>query len=48
MIESWLLLRRTTKHLNFLGPEDGGFYHAQADNRPVGVDYPTEWITAGN
>ncbi len=34
------------KTLKILTPEDGGTYHAQADNRQVGVDYIADWITA--
>ena len=33
------------KHLKILTAEDGGVYHAQADNRQVGVDYIADWIT---
>jgi len=32
------------KHLKILGPEEGGHYHAQADNRQVGIDYIADWI----
>ncbi len=32
------------KHLKVLTAEDGGSYHAQADNRQVGVDYIADWI----
>lgn len=32
------------KHLKILGAEDGGHYHAQADNRQVGIDYIADWI----
>ena len=32
------------KTLRILTPEDGGTYHAQADNRQVGVDYIADWI----
>lgn len=32
------------KHLNILTAEDGGSYHAQADNRQVGIDYIADWI----
>jgi len=34
------------KTLKILTAEDGGTYHAQADNRQVGVDYIADWITA--
>jgi dipeptidyl aminopeptidase/acylaminoacyl peptidase len=34
------------KALKILTTEDGGTYHAQADNRQVGVDYIADWITA--
>jgi dipeptidyl aminopeptidase/acylaminoacyl peptidase len=34
------------KTLKILTPEDGGTYHAQADNRQVGVDYIADWIAA--
>ncbi len=34
------------KELKILTAEDGGTYHAQADNRQVGVDYIADWITA--
>ena len=37
----------TRKALRILTSEDGGTYHAQADNRQVGVDYIADWI-AGN
>ena len=30
------------KHLKILSTEDGGNYHAQADNRQVGIDYITK------
>ena len=33
------------KHLKILTAADGGNYHAQADNRQVGVDYIADWIT---
>ena len=33
-----------TKHLKILTAEDGGIYHAQADNRQVGVDYIADWL----
>ena len=33
------------KTLKILTAEDGGTYHAQADNRQVGVDYIADWIT---
>ena len=32
------------KHLKIFTAEDGGVYHAQADNRQVGVDYIADWI----
>ncbi len=32
------------KHLKILGADDGGHYHAQADNRQVGIDYIADWI----
>lgn len=32
------------KKLRILTVEDGGTYHAQADNRQVGVDYIADWI----
>ena len=32
------------KHLEILTAEDGSVYHAQADNRQVGVDYIADWI----
>jgi alpha-beta hydrolase superfamily lysophospholipase len=32
------------KALKILTPEDGGTYHAQADNRQVGVDYIADWL----
>ena len=34
----------TNKHLKILTAEDGGHYHAQADNRQVGIDYVADWI----
>jgi dipeptidyl aminopeptidase/acylaminoacyl peptidase len=34
------------KELKILTAEDGGTYHAQADNRQVGVDYIADWIRA--
>jgi len=34
------------KTLKILTPEDGGTYHAQADNRQVGVDFIADWIAA--
>jgi len=33
------------KHLKILSAEDGGYYHAQADNRQVGIDYIADWIS---
>ena len=35
------------KHMRVFTKEDGGIYHAQADNRQVGVDCIADWI-AGN
>ena len=32
------------KHLKILSAEDGGNYHAQADNRQVGIDYIADWL----
>ena len=32
------------KHLKILTSEDGSVYHAQADNRQLGVDYIADWI----
>ena len=32
------------KHLKILNADDGGHYHAQADNRQVGIDYIADWI----
>ena len=34
------------KHLKILTAEDGGHYHAQADNRQVGIDYVADWLEA--
>ena len=34
------------KTLRILIAEDGGTYHAQADNRQVGVDYIADWLAA--
>ena len=34
------------KHLKILTAADGSTYHAQADNRQVGVDYIADWLTA--
>ena len=34
------------KTLKILTAENGATYHAQADNRQVGVDYIADWITA--
>ena len=34
------------KGYGFITPEDGGTYHAQADNRQVGVDFIADWIAA--
>jgi alpha-beta hydrolase superfamily lysophospholipase len=34
------------KHLKIFTAEDGATYHAQADNRPVAVDYIADWITS--
>ncbi|HEY7649476.1 MAG TPA: alpha/beta fold hydrolase [Methylomirabilota bacterium] len=36
----------TRKHLEILTSADGSTYHAQADNRQVGIDYIADWITA--
>jgi len=36
----------THKHLKIFTTTDGGIYHAQADNRQVGVDYIADWISA--
>lgn len=33
------------KHLKILTAEDGGSYHAQADNRQVSIDYIADWIS---
>lgn len=32
------------KQLKILTAEDGGHYHAQADNRQVGIDFIADWI----
>ena len=32
------------KHLKIFTAADGSTYHAQADNRPAGVDYIADWI----
>jgi dipeptidyl aminopeptidase/acylaminoacyl peptidase len=37
-------IRSKSKHLKILTAEDGSIYHAQADNRQVGVDYIADWI----
>ncbi|MBI3935688.1 MAG: alpha/beta fold hydrolase [Betaproteobacteria bacterium] len=34
------------KHLKILTAGEGGSYHAQADNRQVGIDYIADWISA--
>lgn len=34
------------KTLKILTAEDGSTYHAQADNRQVGIDYIADWIAA--
>jgi fermentation-respiration switch protein FrsA (DUF1100 family) len=34
------------KALKILTADDGGSYHAQADNRQVGIDYIADWIAA--
>jgi naringenin degradation protein FdeB len=34
------------KHLKILTAADGSTYHAQADNRQVGIDYIADWIAA--
>jgi alpha-beta hydrolase superfamily lysophospholipase len=36
----------TRKHLKILTGADGSTYHAQADNRQVGIDYIADWIAA--
>jgi alpha-beta hydrolase superfamily lysophospholipase len=36
----------TRKHLEILTRADGSTYHAQADNRQVGIDYIADWISA--
>ena len=33
------------KHLKILTASDGSVYHAQADNRQVGIDYIADWIS---
>ncbi len=33
------------KHLKIFTAADGGTYHAQADNRQVGVDYIADWVS---
>jgi len=33
------------KHLKIFSAAEGGFYHAQADNRQVGIDYIADWIS---
>ena len=37
-------LGSTRKRLRIFTAADGGTYHAQADNRQVGVDYIADWI----
>jgi len=37
-------LGSSRKHLKILTAADGSTYHAQADNRQVGVDYIADWI----
>ena len=32
------------KHLKIFAATEGGSYHAQADNRQVGIDYVADWI----
>jgi alpha-beta hydrolase superfamily lysophospholipase len=32
------------KHLKIFATEEGGSYHAQADNRQVGIDYIADWM----
>jgi dipeptidyl aminopeptidase/acylaminoacyl peptidase len=32
------------KHLKILTADEGGHYHAQADNRQVGIDYIADWV----
>jgi fermentation-respiration switch protein FrsA (DUF1100 family) len=34
------------KALKILTADDGGSYHAQADNRQVGIDHIADWIAA--
>lgn len=34
------------KHLKIFTAEEGGAYHAQADNRQVGMDYIADWLAA--
>jgi hypothetical protein len=36
--------RGSRKHLKIFTRADGSTYHAQADNRQVGVDYIADWI----
>ncbi len=33
------------KQLKIFSAEEGGSYHAQADNRQVGIDYIADWLT---
>lgn len=42
--ELYEALGSTVKELKILTAEDGGHYHAQADNRQVGIDYIADWI----
>jgi fermentation-respiration switch protein FrsA (DUF1100 family) len=39
-------IRSPRKHLKIFTRADGSTYHAQADNRQVGVDYIADWIGA--
>ncbi|UCF75027.1 MAG: alpha/beta hydrolase, partial [Betaproteobacteria bacterium] len=32
------------KHLKIFSAEEGGSYHAQVDNRQVGIDYIADWL----
>ena len=32
------------KHLKIFSAEEGGYYHAQVDNRQVGIDYIADWL----
>jgi len=33
------------KHLKIFNAEEGGSYHAQVDNRQVGIDYIADWLS---